>query len=152
MSEGHPPGRRLDDGASSGCFPVDLYLLDAELAGSLMALEEDIHMVAFDGAAGVLDDVRMTVDHDLAAFGQHIPVGGDGAALFGDRAGARFLHIVFAAAGVVFRPDPAALDTGTIGGSGERSNELQSVKAGILCRIPFFQMPGVSEVCAQHQG
>ena len=56
MSEGHPPGRRLDDGASSGCFPVDLYLLDAEFAGSLMALEENIHMVALDGAAGVLDN------------------------------------------------------------------------------------------------
>ena len=54
MSEGHPPGRRLVDDASSGRFLVDLYLLDAEFAGSLMALEEDIHMVAFDGAAGVL--------------------------------------------------------------------------------------------------
>lgn len=124
MSEGHPPGRRLDDDASSGRFLVDLYLLDAEFAGSLMALEENIHMVALDGAAGVLDDIRMTVDHNLAAFGQHIPVGGDGAALLGDRAGARLLHIVFAAAGVVFRPDSAALDTGAIGSSGERSNEL----------------------------
>ena len=58
MSEGHPPGRRLDDDASSGRFLVDLYLLDAEFAGSLMALEENIPMVALDGAAGVLDDIR----------------------------------------------------------------------------------------------
>ena len=94
MREGHPPGRRLDDGASSGCFLVDLYLLDAELAGSLMALEEDIHMVAFDGAAGVLDDIRMAVDYNLAAFGQHVPIGSNGTAFLRDCARVGSLHII----------------------------------------------------------
>ena len=97
-----------------------------------MALKVDIDTVALDSAAGIFNDVRMAVDHNSASFGKHIPIGRYRAPFLGDRAGACPLHLLSITARMLGRPDPAALDTGAIGGSGERSNELQSVKAGIV--------------------